>query len=718
MSDVSPATLIPRSPAFEAARANDDWLVGAVYFQPNDIDQDKLRFEFERMRELGFNAVRFYHAHPPEIEPGVFDFSRPDQWMQAADRAGIRVIQHLEWFWLSDALLEREGLDRATFEHCHGDDPRYRAAIEAHYRPMLERYRDHPAMYMWGVLGEPEVGPARLPKADRPRFGQWLEAKYASLEQLNEAWNLYPDRGQLIIESFSDAWQHLSGLYAEEKISGVHRAMVNYGAARDCIEYATDHSFSRAKPLLELIRSIDQEHGIAIGAHQLFASQPLLRWDIPRWAKLGDLFTTSIHLSWHFELVDGEVDRPVYLQARMTRDADKTGRTSCYETTAGPVQYSGGFGNAMSPGLMRRLMFSYLAAGNLDIAFWTWNPRPGGWEAGEYGMIDLAGDLTPWAQEAGRIAKAMDQYHKELAQSDDEAEVGIVTSWDTDAVLCLEPPRHDLAGYRDHSSGSPLQAVRARIGLGRALLNAHLPFHYVTTDELATPLAQRYTTLYAPHLRTLGETVLDQLIAYVENGGRLIVDVPFAFNDPWGKLLSTGQGSKIERLLGGWVSNIHDSRTQQRMLGQAELAGYFADIKVTDAKVQATFDDGKPAIIEKTFGRGPEAGSTVLIGADLSRQCLKPGDRNAEGLIASWVTAGQPPRYRCDAPLVWRRRCDAADHYFLLNDGPSMSAVLSVFDVSYSDVMDAVTGETFVSSRTLAVPLEAHSGRWIRCSRV
>ncbi len=166
--------------------------------------------------------------------------------------------------------------------------------------------------------------------------------------------------------------------------------------------------------MLDLIREIDPAHAIAIGAHQLFANQPLLRWDIPKWAKLGDLFTSSIHLSWHFELVDGEVDRPVYMQARLTRDADKQGWTSCYETTGGPVQYSGGFGNAMTPGLMRRLMLSYLAAGNQNIAFWTWNPRPGGWEGGEYGMIDLAGDLTPWAEEAGLVTKAMHRWHDEL----------------------------------------------------------------------------------------------------------------------------------------------------------------------------------------------------------------------------------------------------------------------------------------------------------------
>ncbi|MCC5828077.1 MAG: beta-galactosidase, partial [Phycisphaeraceae bacterium] len=244
MTTPNPSTpAIARSPAFERVMRERDWLIGAVYFQPGDIDPDRLEYEFVRMKSLGFNAVRFYHAVPHETEPGVVDFARSAQWMAAAERANIRVIQHLEWFFVSDALLDREGIDRETFERSHGDDPRYRRVIEAHHRPVIERYRDHPAMYMWGVLGEPEVGPAHLNPENYHRFGAWLRGRYGSLEALDNAWNLYPDRGRLIVPSFDEAWRALAGLYAQEKISGVHRAMINYGAARDFIAFATDHSF-------------------------------------------------------------------------------------------------------------------------------------------------------------------------------------------------------------------------------------------------------------------------------------------------------------------------------------------------------------------------------------------------------------------------------------------------------------------------------------------
>lgn len=707
----SPAII--RSQAFDRVMRERDWLIGAVYFQPGDIDPGRLEYEFGRMRSLGFNAVRFYHAHPRETEPGVFDFDRSDQWLAAAERAGIRVILHLEWFFVSEALLERENMEREIFEHCHGDDPRYQRIIDAHYRPVIERYRDHPAMYLWGVLGEPEVGPALLSLRDHPRFAAWLREQYGTLEALDQAWNLYPDGGQPIVPSFDEAWRALAGLYAEEKISGVHRAMINYGAARDFIAYATDHSFSRARPLLDLIRQIDPNHPIAIGAHQLFVNQPLLRWDIPRWAKLGDLFTTSIHLSWHFELVDGEVDRPVYLQARLTRDADKQGWTSCYETTGGPVQYSGGFGNAMNRGLMRRLTLLYLAAGNPNIAYWTWNPRPGGWEGGEYGMIDLAGDLTPWAEEAGVIARAIGRWHEELWESDDQARIAVLTSWDTDAILCLEPDRHDLTGHRAHSGGTPLQAVRSRLGAGRALINAKLTFHYVDTRELADPSSARYRTIYVPHLRTVDDQTLERLTAFVEAGGRLIADGPFAYNDPWGKLRHAGPDTPAAHLFGAWIAAIHDARTQPRQLGRVDVRGFFADLKPSDGRVIARFDDGSPAIVEKTLG----AGSAVLVGCDLSMLCLKPGNEPAEQLLSELVQAGTQSDWRCSTPMAWRRRCAKADHFFLINDGPAQTAMLSVFDAQYTSAMDAMTDQPLPSGPTIAVELPERSARWIRFQR-
>ncbi|MFW5818179.1 MAG: beta-galactosidase [Planctomycetota bacterium] len=702
------------SPTQRRMRQQRSSFVAVVYWQPGDYSVDVLRDEFKRMVELGYNAVRFHTADPEEIRPGRWDFRRPDEWFGAAEDAGIGVIWHVPWIRPSRAMLTRHGLTEDEFAMLWPDEESYRSAIAEHVTPLIERYRDHPATLAYGGPGEPAPASGNLDaEYDQLRFARWLEEKYGTIEALDAAWNLYPEKGKPIAESFDKAWEVLKGFDADPQISGVHRAKVNYGAGRDLLRYFADKMNARVCHLADHIRSIDDEHMVLLGSHQLHANQAQLRWHFPDWAAAGDVYISSIHPAWHFELAGGEIDRPVYMQAKLTNDYFKGGHTSAYETTGGAVQYSGGYPNAMSAGQMRRFMLSYLAAGNESIAFWTWNHRPGGWESGEYGMTTLSGKLTPWAVEGGQIARAIDRYKDEIWSADQEARVGIIEDWDTEAILCFEPERHDLQqGVGRFAKGTAMQASRARIGASRAMINAQVPFQYVTADEIRDGLGPVWPVLYAAHTRAMSDETIDALTEYVQRGGRLIADVQFGFQDCWGKVRPTGPGSRLEALFGAWVDVIHDTRTEPMQLGQASIEGFFGDVEATDARVLARFADGRAAITEQQIGKG----AAVLIGFDAGRMCHTPGCGEIERLLAELVTVGAMPTWRCTAPMTFRLRAGKADHYFLLNDGSATPALLQVWDASYADGVDAVTGEPIDVSGTLAIDLPARSGRWIRFS--
>lgn len=687
-----------------------------VYFGFGGYDTAHLVSEFRRMVDLGFNAVRFYTANPEEGSPGEFDFRRPDDWMDAAERAGIGVIFHTEWFPPSDALLSRHGMDSSAYRAAYADDPGYLSVLKSHYGPLVHRYRGHRALAAWGTLGEPDPGDREIISAiDRGRFGDWLKDKYGSLEALDAAWNVYPETGRLIVDSFANAWQVLAGFHCAARISGVHRALFNYGAGRDRSEFLTEKTLDRGAAFLRVYREIDTEHPVLTGSHQLFCNQAAHRWDSSRWARLGDCFTTSIHLAWHFDLVEGEIDRPLYMQARQTRDWLKGGWTSCYETTGGPVQYSGGFGNSMSAGLMRRLILSYLAAGNLNFSFWVWNSRPGGWEAGEYGLTSLSGGLTPWAEEAGRLIKLATAYKSELWEIGHPPEVGILSSWDTDAILEMEPPRHDLAhGTGDLGAGTLHQQSRSRIGASRACINHQISFEYFTDRELLEGLGQRYPIVYAPHLRAISEAVFHALTSYVQGGGILIADVQFGFLDSHGKLRRTGPGSPHDKLFGAWFENIHDARTGGPAFRGQAIQGFFADISTGSADCLERFSTGNPAITRCRNG----AGAALLIGMDPAREAWKPGNVSMESLIADLVRQHIPAEWSCSHPLTFRLRTNAADHYFLINDGPETKATLDLEAPAPAGILDVIEAR-HLEARKAAVDLllPAGSGRWIRVNR-
>ncbi len=703
------------SPMQQRLRTEKKWFIGAVYWRPGDYDRDELVHELKRMRELGFNIVRFHTAQPVETAPGSYDFARTDDWMDAAAEAGIGVILHVEGWRPSQAACEGAGLTPEQYARLHLDDAASLSLAETHFAPICERYREHEALFAWGTMGEPDPDTASLDNDyDRRRFAEWLRQQHGTIEALDAAWNIYPQTGELIAASFEDAW-----LVAEPdvaaKISGAHRANYVYGAHRDKLRYIADKTIARSRALVSIIRKHDPEHPITVGSHQLFYNPAELAWDTAARARVADLHTTSIHLSWHFEQVAGEVDRPVYMQAKMTRDYFKGGWTSAYETTGGPVQYSGGYGVGMSAGLMRRMALSYLAAGNVNIAFWTWNARPGCWEAGEYGLTSLSGKLTPWAVEAGKVAEGMRRYHGELWEATAEPRVGLVQSWDTDAILTLEPQRHDLHdGPTEFSRGTKTQAQRAYIGAARALIDSKVPFEYVTMAELAEGIACAYPTLLVPHARAVSQETLEHLQEYVAKGGRLIVDVQFGFADCWGKCHTAGAGSPLETLLGAWVDATHDARTSPVRLGEIEIDGFFGDIETTDARVLGRFDDGRVAITEHRLGRG----SAVLVGFDAARMCHRPGNSLVEKLLADLAVGDTPPKWTCDAPMAFRLSAPKADHYFLLNDGPARPALLRVFDRCYSAGEDVLERRLIDTDGTIAVDLPERSAVWARFDRV
>ncbi len=702
------------SPMQQALRQRRAWFNSCVYWKPGDVDFAALRVELRRMKDLGFNAVRFHNASPIETAPGKFDFATCDRWMDAAADVGIGVVFCGGVGHPSEGLLAEHGLTEERFNRSWGDEPGVAAAIEAHAGPIVDRYREHPALMLWLGPGEPAPPPAQLmDDHDRQRFAQWLRQQYGTVEALDAAWNIYPAAGRPIAASFEEAWRVLEGWNVNPQISGVHRAKVVYGAARDLLRYLTDRAIDRVRTAVEIIRGHDGVHPMAAGAHQVLVNQAMLRWDLGRWGRMSDMHFSSIHLSWHFELVEGEVDRPVYVMAKLTRDWFKGGWTSAFETTGGAVQYSGGYGNAMSGGQMRRFMLSYLAAGNVNISFWTWNHRPGGWEAGDYGMTSLSGELTPWAEEAGRVNRAQARWIDELWQAEQDVRVGVLESWDTNAIYTVEPERYDLnGGMGQFSSGTVHQQARARIGISRALLNRHVAFEYVTAEELVErpDLAMRYPVLYAPHLRAVGEDLIDVLEQYVRRGGRLVADVQFGFMDVWGKVRPTGRGRRLERLFGAWIDTIHDARTEPHTVNGAAVEGFYGDLKTTDARVLATFDDGRAAVGERRLGRG----TAVLVAFDAARMCFKPGRADVEGLIAEVATAAEPPKWRATAPLAFRLTAPGADHYFLINDGEASTCFLSAADRRYTAGLEVVEDRPVSVDGTIAVDLPARSAKWVR----
>jgi beta-galactosidase len=260
-------------------------------------------------------------------------------------------------------------------------------------------------------------------------------------------------------------------------------------------------------------------------------------------------------------------------------------------------------------------------------------------------------------------------------------------------------------GGRDHFKHMPM---KARVGVSRALINQNVPFEYVTATDLRGGLAGRYKIVYLPAAIALDSAVLKILREYVSIGGRLVLDMPGAWYDEYGRVLSTDHGTDFERTFGCLIRDFQYSSNVPRSLHGHRLQGFVVDLAPTHAKTLTTYDNNQPAITEARTGEG----TAVVLGYEASLMCFRPGQELAEGWLARYVLGPYHSPYSCTGAIVYRLAGPAADHYFLINDGPAKTVELDTRDYRYQGVQDAVSEERLALRVPIALP--PYSGRWLR----
>lgn len=542
-----------------------------------------------------------------------------------------------------------------------------------------------------------------------PAFIAWLKEKYGDVETLKKAWNV-EHVGLCSDLRHWQSWEDVEKGYETDVAAKDYRNSCDRMRFR-AETFIKEYIEARIDKQIESDPNVPVRAGGEMGLFLPFASRGTDMEGMARALARGGSFYPSIHLTWHFEEVRYEVARPVYMQAALTSDWGKGIWNATWESTGGPSWFSGGKspfvpwaqdktpGHTDHEGIQSILMLSWLAAGYRGFGLWSWNARTAGWEAGEFTLVDRNNELTPRAIRVGQIGKAARKYRRELWESDKEPLVGVLQDFDNETMWAAM----SIVG-RDHYKSEP---IRARIGASRALINGNVPWEHVTARQLEDGLGPRYASIYVPAFISLSKTLMKNLLAYVEQGGRLIMDMPSAYLDDYGRVLYTGEGTDFEKLFGAKLSEYmysRDCNTVFHLRGE-KLEGFTARILPTTAEVVDYYDNRKdPAITENKLGKG----TAVLLGVQASLNSHLQGNEWYEALIRELSVTQELP-YSCEGVLVYRQVAPKAQHFFFVNDqlesktvalkGPSGSA------------SNAVSGEQ-VDLNAIEVPGE--DAVWIR----
>ncbi len=688
--------------------------VGCVFLPWPGMTDDDARAHFRLMKNLGFTCLKQTMSLPDRSIESI---------LRLALDEGIIPFWYAEGGWedITPALLEQLGLPAEMKIDEAMEDPRMIKHQTGVIRRRLDRMAKEKAAptvastredakMVPGVAGE--INGTELHPEAVPSFVDWLKEQYGTVEELQTAWNVH----HVGISDLAARWSTWADVQRGYNIDLPDR---EYRHLRDLLRFRAD-TFNRQeiRAMVEKKQAEDPQEPVRAGGEMglflPFASRGTDMEGIAKEMAEGGSFYPSIHPAWHFEEVGFEVTRPIFMQAQITTDWAKGIWTATWESTGGPQYFSGGKswgldgaenetpGFTVDEGVITQFMLSWLAGGFRGFGLWCWNARTAGWEAGEFALLDRNNQPTPRAIRAGAIGQAARRWRRELWEARKEPLVGVLVDWENEAMWAAI----SQAG-RDKFRFEP---VRARVGVSRALINGNVPWEYVTPADLRAGLGPRYKVLYLPAFISLSGELQRQLLDYVQLGGRLVLDMPGAYLDEYGRVIPTVEGSLFEQTFGAilndfaYARNINTPLTLEGIV----LEGFAAEITPTTAQVVARYDNGRPAITEAAVGNG----SAVILGAQAGLTCWKPGHNDLERLILRHTLGKHESPYACADALAYRLAAPQADHYFLINDGPRKSVALKTKFPNYSSLTDAMSGESMPLGELIDIP--PYSGRWLR----
>lgn len=693
--------------------------VGVVYYQQRGEDLAAIKKDIKQIKDFGFTNISRLELHAPENASGF-----EEQVCNTILESGMYPWYYgmAGWEALTPNLLQNLGIDISIADsnireiEKHPEMIKYQVAIQ---KERILHIKDKPLEDEMSILWN---NSPFLPDSQVTEFALWLEKKYKTIQDLETAWNVgYTN--DINNFNFTTAAQQLATAQIDEFGNRWGNNSRDFRRFRDAMRFQADRLAVSYKAKAKLLNKWDKNEPRRISGSRLLENQPVNGHDYQELANVAasvGSFYTPIRLNRDLETVEGEIIRPVYIQARTITDMFKGGWAAVWESTAGPAQWNGKYGYTANAKLIKQLMLCYIAAGLKGIGFESWNPRSEGWEAGESSLTTLQGEPSERAKIAGNIAKIIQKYRFELWDALDEPVVGILYSWENEAILGRmsmgAKPISTTNAQNGNSQKFDQYYTEAKIGISRTLMNHSIPFEYVTEKDLAAGLAHRYQVIYLPCMIALSQETADILAGYVKNGGRIVADMPVMLYDDYGRLHHQFKGSSFEKVFGFLTTDYNNTFNAHKKLNNMDITGQYAEIELTNGKVFIYFQDGTPAIIQSSYGKG----STTVFNFEAGRMAFTPGQDALEDIIML-NTLGDMVRPQfivgnTKTTMVFRRSAPNVDHYFVINDGYKESISISTSVLRYSNATDVLSGEE-LSIRNDKIELEApaHSARWIRC---
>ncbi len=584
-------------------------LLGVAWY-PEQWPESRWNTDLTLMQAAHIDVVRVGEYAWSALEPSEGDYHL--NWLERAiDLAGrhhIAVVigtpTDAPPAWLTRKYPETLGIDADGRTREHGDrrqfnyaSPRYRQLCTLMVAQLAQRFGHNPNVIGWQI-GNEDTDESFDP-ATRAQFQQFLKKRYKTLANLNRRW------ATAYWSQTYDRWDEIP-------------MQNHYGNPGLLLEYkhfvtATWRSFQGAQ--ITVLRTyIPPSQFITTNIGGLGWSA---NWDHYR-------LTEDLNLaSWDDYVGEGHLH--AYRNAMLNDFARGWKRANFWvmETEPGSVNWAP-INNALDRGETRALAWQTVGHGADAVLYWQWRSALNGQEQYHGAVLGADGKPNPIYAEIEQTGSEFQQASPALSGTAPHAEMALLTDYDSRWAI----------DFQRHSRLYDQQKVLLRFYRPLEQLAETRGEAVDIVDPNVAPL-ERYKLLVAPSLNVIPQDLANKLMAYVRQGGHLLLGPRSGMKDAYDALQPERQPGPLAQALGGNVVQYYAleqgqsvplaathplalSPLQHSPSPAAKPSSGTADIWAEDlvatapdtrvelryGKTQGGWLDGQPAMLTRRLGKG------------------------------------------------------------------------------------------------------------------
>jgi beta-galactosidase len=557
-------------------------MLGAAWY-PEQWPETRWDTDLRLMEEAHITFARVGEFAWSRMEPaeGKFDFDWLERAIDKAAQHQVAIVLGTPTAappaWLTQKYPDTLRVEADGRRAVHGNrqqfsftSPRYRQFCRQIAGEMAKRFGHNRNVIGWQI--DNEYAEVSLDDYTKQRFQEWLRAHYGTLDNLNNHWT-------------TAYWSQTYDNWSEIPLGEGYN---NPGLRLEWKRFVSDTWADYQQNQMDAIRPY-ADHRQFITTNFMGFFEGFDHYVVSRALDLA---------SWDDYVGEGHVDPD---ENGMTHDLNRGFKHKNFwvmETQPGAVNWAA-INNFLNRGEVRAMAWQAIGHGADAVEYWQWRSARNGQEQYHGTLVGADGGPVPLYDEVKQIGQEFVIAGETLRDTSPVSQVALLYSY----------PSRWAIDFQQHTDKYD------QLGLLRRYYHAvHKRSQSVDVVNPYAPL-EGYRLVVAPDLNVLPEDMAQHLLAYVRNGGNLVLGPRSGMKDQYNALLRQRQPGFLVDALGGRVEQYYALEKDvpvSGVWGAGEATVWAEQLKAFDRDAQVLLKygpsngwlDEQPAALTHAYGKG------------------------------------------------------------------------------------------------------------------